>query len=218
MVLRKPIPGQLSPSRQDAPPYPVSPTSPARPPPAPPQPEVYSPNLHESPAFNLQTLDEAQRSPTHYKPAGIEDEDDPWADEEGFKSKAPVPDQLQPGAGRLSSEKTRSVEDVPAQLRPGGEATPRSSFESQGSSNRQHSPAPVDSSQRPAPSRLQSNNPFLNAQLTENEQRDKNSVDQDSSASVWGENPVLPGGLRRDKTGDMQGKPSTTALQPPPKN
>jgi hypothetical protein len=209
MVLRKPVPeGQLSLNQQETLPYPITPSSPSRAPPPPPQFEVYSPSLHESPAFTLQSLDEAQRSPTNYNPVGMDD-GDPWADEDSSNANTKLPDLLQPGAGWLSTEKTRFVEDVPAQLRPGGEGTPRSSsFESLSSKSRQHSPGPIEhpQSQTHTPPRLQSNNPFLKAQHTGDELNRNNSLEQESSASIWDETHIAHRALKGEKTGDSLGK------------
>ncbi|KAL9621444.1 MAG: hypothetical protein Q9160_004087 [Pyrenula sp. 1 TL-2023] len=140
MVVRKPVPSVgvdvPSPARPlNNPPYPVTPTSPSgsashanignsS------QPEAYSPSLHQSPAFNLLSLNEAQKSPTTSPP---------WSDQLARRPKNEgLPPTLQVGESRNTPNTDLRRKVVPQTLRPGVEniqITPRSSFESDDPSN-----------------------------------------------------------------------------------
>lgn len=148
MVVRKPLPS-TSRSRPttnpSSAPYPISPQSERPPPPAtsaftsPSQ--IFSHDLHNSPAFNLQPLDEAQKSPvnTNENPTS----DNPWANEIGDSGNGELPSTLRVGDPAMSLEKRPMSTQAPSGQLPSGllpptlqagyaaqKVTPRASSES----------------------------------------------------------------------------------------
>lgn len=156
MVIRKPLPPGTIHTRQNPLPYPVTPTSPNRADPLPPklpspseQNGAFSPNLHESPAFNLRSIDQAQNAQNLATTAAEDEDEDPWADEDDDdpgRKKGPkptpkpkpskLPSVLRPGHKKVSPAQPKKTEELPDLLKAGvssNEGTPRSSFESQAS-------------------------------------------------------------------------------------
>ena len=90
--------------------------------------EPYSPSLHNSPAFNLRTLGDVQKSPCDTM-ANAWSENADREEPQGHLWRA----TLQAGSSPPSSEKLRMIPPLPETLRSGNnnKSTPRSSFDSQ---------------------------------------------------------------------------------------
>lgn len=177
MVIRKPVPPQRDPSGAPAQlPYPVSPTSPR-------SHDVnpfdishtpYSTNLAQSPAFDLQPLEEAQQSPVHrLGSVSGTTEANPWADED---TSSAIPAPLRPGSSNRSSmeydqsdsyNKGKAPEmSLPASLRPGPPVGSVLSSSPSASTSRLDTAAAVEASAprlTPQGTGFQSNNPFAQA-------------------------------------------------------
>ncbi|OCK85460.1 hypothetical protein K432DRAFT_377586 [Lepidopterella palustris CBS 459.81] len=195
MVLRKPdnldlVPAPLS-QAVNNPPYPTTPTS-SEPPSLPPVSEhhanVYSPDLHTSPAFQFKPLDDARR--TKYDDDSDYDNNSDWDktdDEDDGKDRTStnLPGSLRIGGGLPI--KQAAEKGLPSALRPGPpDGVIRKSHETQ---SQEQGMAPSSYGAASTSSResvpLKSQNPYLRMQNT-----GQSTFGGETSAQAWGDVPL----------------------------
>ena len=186
------------------PPYPVTPSTE--------EPAVYSPDLHSSPAFDLQPLHDARTQQDHVSDASSEDgwnhSDD--GDDNAAPDELPGTLKVGPSAGSLNKEPP-GTNALPTALRPGpGPGVPlrRSdealAAEPTGAST--SSVAATTSSKESAS--LQTNNPYLRMQTT-----GYSDFGAESSTQVWADAPSAA-----EKYGELAELPSMQSPIAPPED